>query len=347
VNEKEAIDMGSPSTATVTPNDWQVTARSATATPPAEHRTEATPERAAPNRDQLTARRPPSRAPLVVALLIVALLGAVGTIVGFASGGEESTDTSELESTIATLTTERDGLTAQVGQLDSTIATLTTERDGLTAQVGQLDSTIAANAIERDQLVAQVSELDSSIATLTAQRDGLTAEVSELQADLAAEIRRAESAIADRDALAALFPLDFAGALAIDDLVGTYDADYSAAYRSGFASGAIDPPAEIEISETADGFLVLEMDGFVTAGLYRVDGALVAIADSTTAVPACDGSPRVARVGITVFPHDLAAGADGTVAVNALGASITVQTAATADCPAGLAVYGGQFAPQA
>jgi cell division protein FtsB len=327
---------------------------------------------------------------VVAVLLVAAMLGAIGTVVGFmrddnptvteqeyrttietltAERSDLVARTTELQATIDSVTTERDGLAAQVTGFDATIDSLTTERDGLAAQVtgfdatvdtltadldgittrvAWLDATIATRTGQRDELAAQVSELDATIDTLTTERDGLVADVVDLESDLAAQTQLTVTAVAERNALAKLFPITFDASLEGVDLVGTYDVELTKAYCEGFATCATLPSVdELTVRKTPQGYLELVIDDFVTAGMFRVDGALYAIADSATAVGACAGTPRVARVAATVYAHGMTVADDGTQQVADLGASLTVQAPATAGCPAGLAFYGAQVTPQA
>jgi hypothetical protein len=284
--------------------------------------------------------------PFVFALLIVALLGVAGTVVGFMSGDDKADTTSPDDTAIAALTAERDGLIADMAGLDSTIVSLTAERDDFVEQVSTLGSDLDAGVMERDGLVDQLAELDSRIETVAAERAAAASRVVSLEADLAAQAELTADAIKERDALAALFPVTFEGALVVDDLVGTYDADYTKTFCEGFANCTTEPSAEATLRETSEGYLELVMDDYLTAGLFRADGALVAVADTTSGFSACGGTPRVARVVATVYPSGVTVGSDGAVQVGALAASITVQSAATANCPAGLAIYGAQLVPQ-
>ena len=316
----------------------------------------------------------PSSAKLVMAILIVAaLLGAIGTVVGFVSGDDSTT---ELDAQIATLTSERDDLLAQLAEYDTRIAAVTTERDAVAAELAELDTTASGVAAERDQLVAQLASLDTALAAVTTDRDDLavrlteldatfadlTADIAELdesvarlsaerdqlQSSLAAETLRASSAITERDALAALFPMALDADLADVDLVGTYDVDFTKGYCEGFVScGTVPTVDELQIVETTEGWLRLEMDGFVSAGLFRVPGSLSTIAGSIEAVPACGTTPRVAVVTVTMYPHGLTVADDGTYEISDLGASFTVQSQAIGTCPAGVAVYGGELTPRA
>lgn len=254
----------------------------------------------------------------------------------------------ELQVTIDTLTTERDAATAQVAELDQTIARLTAESDGATTRIAWLEATIATRTGQRDDLVAQVAELEETIATLTAERDDLVGQVTDLESDLAAQTQLTAAAVAERRALAKLFPIEIDVSIQDADLVGTYDVELTRAYCQGFANCATLPAVdELAIRRTSEGYLELVIDGFVTAGMLRVDGAFYATADATTAVAACAGEARVARIEVTMYGHGLEIAADGTPEIDDLGAGLSVQAPAMASCPAGLAIYGAQITPQA
>jgi hypothetical protein len=304
----------------------------------------------------------------VAVLLVVAVLGVVGTVIGFMNDDGTTTTEQEFESTIETLTAERSDLVTEATQLQATIDTLTVERDASVAQVTELEATVETLTVERDASVAQVTELEATIDTLTAardavatqvvwleatiatrtsQRDDLVAQVTDLESALAAQTALTITAVAERNALADLFPIEFDASIQDTDLVGTYDVDLSKAYCDGFTTCATLPSVdELTIRETPEGYLELVIDDYVTAGMFRVDGAFYAIADSTTAVAPCAGTARVARIAATLYGHGLSVADDGTPQVTDLGASLTVQAPATASCPAGLAFYGANVTPQ-
>jgi hypothetical protein len=287
----------------------------------------------------------PSRARLLIAVLAVAtLLGAAGTIIGFTSGDDPSATEQNLELSVATLTAERDDLAGQVTEFDTTIATITTERDDLVGQVTSLESMIDDIAAEREDLVDQVTEF-------TVDRNALVVEVSDLEADLATETERVTTAEAERDVLAALFPITFDASLegvTARELAGTYDVSFDAAYCNGLATcGTALSIDELTLRETTEGYVEVVIDDMVTAGLYRVDGALYGVADSMPAVAACGTTPRVARVGVAIFAHGVTVADDGTHQVTDLGATLTIQSEAAGTCASGLAFYGTQLTPQA
>lgn len=279
-------------------------------------------------------------------LAVAALLGTIGTIVGFTSGDDATSTEQELEATVASLTDERTERLGDVTELQATIDTVTVERDDLALEFVELENAGAAVAAERDELLAGMTDLNSMIVDLTRERNELIVEVAELEADLATEARRATEALAERDALADLFPMTFDAALEGVELVGTYDVDATLVYSNGFAPGAVLPQLdEFVIRETPEGYLEVVIDDVATAGLFRVDGALYAITDSMTAVPPCNGTPRSAGLTATFYAHGLTVADDGSRQVTDLGASITVRAPATAGCPAALAFYGAELTP--
>lgn len=261
----------------------------------------------------------------LAALAVLALLGVAGTIIGFATG-DEATDVSGYESTIATLTAERD---------DALAATASAEAD-LTAQTQR--AVVAETA--RDDLVAQQLIDDETIATLTRNRKVLTDA-------LATERERLAAATFERDTLAGLFPMTFDASVLDADLVGTYDVSLTKAYCAGFPNcGTLPAVDELTIRKTPEGWLRLEMDGYASAGLYRIDGGLFTVVDTTTAVPACGTTPRVARVAVSLFASGITIQDDGTRMIDDLGASMLVEAEAVTGCPAGLAFYGAELTPQ-
>jgi hypothetical protein len=266
-------------------------------------------------------------------------------VIGFTSG--DDTTTTGLQATIDTLTFERADLVTQTNDLQATIETLTAERDGLVAQIADLDATIETATDQRDGLAVQLSGVEATLANRTVERDALVRRIAILETDLVAQTQLTSTVVAERNALAKLFPIAFDASLVGVDLVGTYDVALTKAYCEGFATCATLPSVdELTIERTPEGYLELVIDDFVTAGLYRVDGALYAIADSFTAVAPCAATARVARVAVTIYGHGMSVADDGTPQVTDLGASFTVQAPATATCPAGLAFYGAQITPQ-
>ncbi len=306
----------------------------------------------------------PRNAKVLIAILAAAaLIGSVGAIL--AVTGDDGT--AELEDQIATLTVERDELAAQQTEL-------TTERDELAAERGEFGARIAVLDAELMAARADLTRLTGQVAMLEEERDTLQVElaaagslVTDLEEELGAAVSRtatlderiaaldaeitaleirAVTAEQARDELADLFPIAFATTVGDISLVGEWDVDLAEAYCDGFPTCGTAPAFDtLSIVETPQGWLRVEIDGVLDAGLYRVDGALYAIAPSTTAVPACDGSPRTATVSLTLYPHGVSVADDGTHRVTDLGISMLVQAPSTGSCPAGTSFYGGSVTP--
>ena len=266
------------------------------------------------------------------------------------------------QGSIATLTEERDAAQSQ-------IATLTQERDDAVVEIEKIDAELVnvrrelqAAQNSNDDAADRVAELRSEIATLTSQRaeaiasadslavtiDGLETTVSGLEARaevLDAALRtangRVTAAVAERDALAKLFPITFDASLVDRAMPGTYRADLAQIHCSGLTScGTVPSLDKLSISRTAEGVLMLDAPGYTNGGLSRTGGALHLVSHSTTAVPACDGVARTAEITMTLFPGAYAIGADGAASVVGVGGVLTVEAPASGACPAGLAFYG-------
>ena len=284
---------------------------------------------------------------LVVALVVLAVLGAIGTVIGFTSGDDGPTTEQELQATIDTMTTDRDQLVGQVSDLQAEIDATVAERDELVGQLAQLESTSVTLTAERDQLVADLADVEATLATLTVERDTVLGQVAVIEAALTAQALLTTRAVEERDVLAGLFPMRLNTSLDVAAAVGTYDIDYTQAYCDGFATcGTVPIVDEITIRQTTTGGLEMTMENYPTAGLRAVDGVLYAVFDSTTAVPACNGATRVARVTVTVFANAVDVADTGIAEVGDLRASMTVQAPETGSCVAGTALYAAQLTPQ-
>lgn len=349
----------------------------------------APPERTPPVTPQMTTPWPRNAKLIIAVLAVLAVLGGLGTIIGFTTGDDQTPTRADLEATIETLTTERDGLVAQLndvqadldatiaerdalvgqvadltatndaiiaerddiverlGRLDLTTSEVIAVRDDLVGQLETLEATSALVVAERDQLLVQLAILDAEITTLTEGRDALTERVSALEAALTAQTAVTAAAIVERDALARLFPIELDATVDVDDVVGTYDLEYTQAFCDGFATcGTVPNVDELIIRTTADGRLEMAMPDNPVAGMMMVDGVLYAVWDSVNLAPKCGSTQQLARVTLTVFPHGLTIADDGAAQVTSLGAGMTVQAVETVGCPAGLTFYAAQLAPQ-
>ncbi len=289
----------------------------------------------------------PTSAKVLVAILVVAaVLGAVGVAAAVTSTDDGSTER-QLQDRVASLTRERDEALDTAAKLDTELVTVRQQLQA--AQVGN------------GELTDQVAELEARIETLTAQRAetsaaaaALTATVAELEATVAdlersADVldaalqtadRRLAAAIAERDALAELFPMKFDASLVDVDMLGDHDVALAQVHCTGVSScGKVPAIDELRISRTPQGWLWLVIPGYVEGGLSRTGGALHMVAHSTTALPSCAGVPRQAEITMTLFPGGYQIADDGDRAVVGVGAVMTVEAPAVGECPAALAFY--------
>lgn len=283
---------------------------------------------------------------LVVVLVVAVVLGAIGTATGVVSRDDKSTARALREDVVA-LTVELDRAIDLIGDLD---AQLTTVR----LQLVDAEAANEALGLDVDALQTQIEALEglradalATIDELTAQRDKALADTrSALTAadDRAAELvtvrERVAALVAQRDSLVALFPMKFDVSLGDVAVVGTYDVNTGQVFCTGLPTcGATRVLDDLKITKTSDGFLRASIAGFVEGGLFRADGALHLVADSTTAVPACDGTARTARIVMTAFPGGYQIAQDGTRKIVGLDGVITIEAPAVGTCPAVLAFY--------
>ena len=323
----------------------------------------------------------PFGAKLIVAILaVLALAGAVGTVVGWTSDDETTTgdvtadSTTELQATVDDLTAERDQLVTardeaveRVDALEASLATAETARDDAIVQLAELEAANETLGSEGLELAGQLTELEGQLTELNGQltameseldsaildRDQLAAEVveaettiSELRSSLVAQFALTATAVNERDALAALFPLTVETSLRDIDLAGDYDADISAVYCEGFPDcGTLPQFDELTIVKTNQGWLRVEIDDYLDAGLFLTEGSLFAVAGSTTAVLDCNGVTRPATVSLTLSARGLTVADDGSSAIDDLGASLMVQSPSVGTCARGLAFYGVELSP--
>lgn len=276
----------------------------------------------------------PMRARVLVALLVMAtVLGTVGTVFGFTSGDDGATERT-LRDQVASLTKERDDSLDAVDELDAELVTL---RQRLrAAQDGN------------DDLIARTAELEDQIAALTAQRDAAKDTAASLEVELATMQQRLTNTIAERDALAALFPMTFDVPFGTPVVIGDYDVGLSEIDCSGLTwCGKAPLLADLSIRTTPEGTLRFTIPGFAEGGLAFADGAFLTVVDSNTAIPACAGTPRTARVTMTMFPGLLEIARDSVPEVINMKAVFTVEAAATGSCPAAQAFYSAELAPHA
>jgi peptidoglycan hydrolase CwlO-like protein len=297
----------------------------------------------------------PMRAKVLVGVLLVAaVLATVGAAVGLTSGDDGSAER-QLQDQIATLTAERGEALADVATLDAELADVRGQLQAAQADVATLDAELAdlleqlqAAQAGNDDLTDRADALEVQIAELMEQKAAVEGQVDELGADLATVKQQLTDAIAERDALAKVFPKKFDSVLGNSATAGTYDVTLSEVYCSALTScGKAPSLPDLTITATSDGQLRFKIPNFAEGGLFRADGVFHTVLDTTTAVPACDGVARAARVVMTITPGSYEVGTDRVPDVVSLSAVITVEAAAVGSCPAGLAFYSAELAPHA
>jgi hypothetical protein len=281
-------------------------------------------------------RRPRRGAVLVALLAIAAVLGAIGTVAGFVSGDDDTSER-ELRGQVVALTSERADAVETLAVLDGELVSLRQQllaaqdgADGLAGQVGALQARIAATSDQRDVALSSVDRLD--------------AELTLAQQELAVTQQRLTDVTADRDAFARLFPMRFDPSVDAVGTAGVYEVDASRIYCAGLATcGSAPSMSDLTIRTTPEGYLRANIPGFVEGGLFRADGALHLVADSNVAVPACAGVARTAGVTMTIFPGSYEIGRDGARTITGLDAVVTVEAPAVGSCPAVLAFTSAEL----
>lgn len=279
----------------------------------------------------------------VVGLALAALVAALGVAAVIRA---DDADLADRDEQIATLTNDLTDTTARVGGL-------TAERDELQQQLTAAVSERAALEDEIAELTAVLVAADAEVADLEARLDAandLTATLDERIAalDVRADelVDRATTAEQQRDALLRLFPIEFASSLHGVDITGTWKLAWTTVHCNGLTTcGTLPSFDRITIAETAQGWLRVRAAGVFDAGLFDVEGARYAIAESRSAAPACGTVPRSAHVGLTLYAHDVRVTVDGEHHVDDLAATYVVDAPATGACPAGLAVYTARLTP--
>lgn len=292
-----------------------------------------------------------ARAAMAVATVVTAL-GLAGTIIGLSRDG----DADELEALrreVTELRAERDEAIDNADELEQRTALLEARLGAVIAErdsaADDLDAAVGDNAT----LTARIAELDAAIADTRAEladvanaRAAALAEVDQLELDLATARTQAARAVAERDALAARFPITPDSTVDVADVVGSYRATWQEQFCSGLTScGTLPTVGTTRLRSTSEGYLRIELGTMVTTNLGRVPGGLHAIAGSTTALPACGGVARAATVTITVVPSSWGVAQDGSVDVRTWGGAVTADAPATDTCPAALVSYGITLTP--
>ena len=306
----------------------------------------------------VTGQRWPRAAVLLVAVLaVLALLGIAGTALGFA-GSDADADPDrleELEEDLAEAQAARDNAVTRADELDAEAALLRARVGGAEAERDELADRLATAGEERETLRASIAELDVQIAASRADladfeqaRDEAVAQVDRLEDVVTLARQQAVAAVAERDAIVQRFPLTVEPTFDVAELTGTYNAAWREAFCSGLATcGTVPIVRTAAIRTTSEGYLRIELGSLATTNLARVGSGLHAVANSTTAVPACNGAARAATVTLTLAPAELAVDTAGAAEIVSASAVVTIESPATGACPAVLAFYGVGLDPVA
>lgn len=299
----------------------------------------------------------PRRARMTVAALsVIALAGIAGTTIQTIRDG----DTGDLDAQITQLTEQRDelagtneALVSDLAAADLDVTVVSVELLAAESRIDILSGDVAEMQIANEMLSDDVGDLRIANETLSGDvgelelaNETLTVDLAAAEIALAGQVELTEATVAERDALAALFPLTVDATLRGQDIVGTYDVEWLPAFNSGLADITLPTIEQLTISRTDEGWLRVEIPGVVSADLARTDGALFTMVDSTTAVPEVNGVARVARVAITVYAGDSSTTVDGVTTVDELGLSIAISTDAVGAVSGGVALYGAELTPE-
>jgi type II secretory pathway component PulM len=311
---------------------------------------EAAPPKQMPDIERHVKPRWPRNAKIVTAVLaVLALAGVFGTAWQYFND-----DSSDYQAQISDLTDQRNALVIQNGNLRTDVNGLEEANAQLSADKAQYAADNAQFAVDNAQLQAQYDAISADLVAAQNQNSTLSTEMAvatrhivSLDNQINGLEASNETVTAERDALAAMFPMLVDTSLVGVDVAGTYAVKWFPAYNSGLPDIALPGVTQVVISNTDEGWLQVRIPGVLTAGLLGTDGALSTVVDTTTAVPPMNGVARTARVAVTIYAGATVTAADGTTTVTELGMSVVTMTPAAGDAPAGLALYGAALTPQA
>lgn len=291
----------------------------------------------------------PTDAKVLIALLVVAtVVATIAAAVGASSGDDDAATIRSLREEVASLTAERGQAVADVAILDEELVALQQQLEAVEAANDALEGDAAGLDAEIATLTQQTTDLEERIATVTEARAAADTKVEQLDAALVTERQRTTAAIAERDALAALFPMTFDPPLGVDSAVGVYDVGVSQVYCAGLAScGKAPALADITISKASGNTARFSIPGFAGGDMFWADGALHSVIDSTSILPACDGVARTGRMWMTIYPGTLQIAEDRAPEAVALQGVISVEAAPTGSCSGVIAFYSAELSPHA
>lgn len=307
----------------------------------------APPPPAAP--DDADRPRWPNSAKVLVALLLVAtVVATIAAVVGAAARDEDAATARSLRAEIAALTAARDEANSDVESLDAELAAVQEQLAAVEAENDGLEAAAVGRDAQIADLTERAAELDDRIATVTEARDAAAAKAEQLEAALVTERERIVEVSAERDALAALFPMTFDTPFGADSAVGVYDVTTSRVYCAGLATCATAPAlADLTIVKATGNNTRFSIPGFAAGDMFWADGAFHAVVDSTTVLPACDGVARTGRMWMTIFPGTLEIERDRAPGVVDLQGVISIEAPPIGNCSGVLAFYSIGLSPHA
>ena len=275
----------------------------------------------------------PSSAKAAAAVLVVlALLGAAGTVFGLTRASSADDDVDELEVELAEA---NDRIVALEDQLTS----LGDETGTMSDRVEQLMSERDEAVQERDQAVA---ELDEAAAVAEAERALLETEIESLEA----EVETLQTEIDElSEGLEELFPLSFSFDLGQLDIDGDYDVSFTEIGCAGLDLCGI-PPSTSTATITSAGGLRLVAPGLFEIPLVVVEGTPFGVADSEALVGPCGETPRVTSLTMALFDDAIEIDEDGEIDVTGLGATIVIDAPAVGECEIGRVWYRAELTPR-
>lgn len=258
----------------------------------------------------------PGKAKTAVAILaVVALLGVAGTIIGFTRASSEQDAGAETEQELA-------AALARAEEAEGALAEIQVE-------LAEAQAAVEATSSERDEALATVDELEASLA------------------ELDEELKTAQEEVAARDRiiedLASPYPVQVDPDLADIGGAGGLDGQYSIVLteiRCFNLPQCGSPPAlpNVTLARAGDQ-LLLNVPGRFQIPMFGRNRQLFGTSDQVTLIEGCGTEPRTQSTRISLHAGSGQVLLGGEVALSTLGASVTVDAPATAECPAGEVWY--------
>lgn len=208
------------------------------------------------------------------------------------------------------------------------------------AALAEAEAALAAAEAEVEAATERAEEAEARATEAEAEVEEVT---STFEALVASETIRADTAEGQIQEFTDLFPIEVESTLeGIElDQEGVWNLTWQLAYSDNSLTGQIPATTQATFARSPEGLRV-QVPGVLDAGLFSIDGSLYAITDSDALAPCADGTPRPARVTMTVYADDIRIDQDGTRSVTGLEGAITIDSLASGACD-GLAFYGVQM----